>query len=541
LVFRDKPITIVIEADTVKVAQLGEGRGRVRTIRFAEQPLPPGFRWEIGADRAPVVRAIRLALSRAGIRGRRAVMVLPRRQVTARIGTFPSVDRSQLRRVVEIDVSDHIPFPLEQVVVDFQPLGPSGDQPGLTDVLVVAAQRDLVRQYLALAADLRLRTIAVTVDALALHDLVRLAGEPPPGFTLAVEVGARATVINVSQGDRLRLTRSVGLGEESLNQAIKDDLGVELAEAERLKSSDGLQLLDRQPRPPRVAAWLESLQGEMRRSALTFGPSAVSRILLTGNGAALPGLPEAVAAEFGADTAVLSVARLFPEAALRDPTENTNRFLISVAGGLLGVGRSAWTISLIPSEVMAERRARRRRTAGLVAAALAAAVLITGYFSSARNIARQQANVRQLEGEAAAAQQHRKESDQFVQERDRLRELADALALPRIRRHAVLEVLRTIALYAPPEIELTSFAMEPPQPLSIAGKAPTMAAAAQLQADLAQSQLLTDVVTQRAYRTTAGTRTRQQEYVTFIISAHLWTERWAETEQPSIRLLGGPR
>lgn len=541
MIFRDRPITIAVEVDTVKVAQLGDGRGRVRTIRFAEQPLPPGFRWEIGADRAPVVRAIRLALSRAGIRGRSAVMVLPRRQVTARIGAFPSADRSRLRRVVETDVSDHIPFPLEQVVVDFQPLGPSADQPGLTDVLVVAAQRDLVRQYLALAADLRLRTVAVTVDALALHDLVGLAGKPPLGLTLAVEVGTRATLINVSQGSRLRLTRSIGLGEEALNQAIRDDLGVEPAEAERLRASDGLRLLDRQPRPARVAAWLESLQGEIRRSALTFGPGAVSRLLLTGGGAALPGLSEAVAAEFGADTVVLSLDRLFPDAALRDPAEKADRLLMTIAGGLLGVGSSAWTVSLVPSEVTAERRARRRRTAGLVAAALAAAFLVLAYFLSAGNIARQQANIAQLEKGAASAREQRKESDQLIRERDRLRELAHALALPRLQRHAVLEVLRTVSLYAPQQLELTGFTMEPPQPLSIAGRASTTAAAAELQADLAQSPLLSNVVLESAYRTTGGARTREPEYVSFTISAHLWTEGWAEAEQPSIRLLGGPR
>ena len=112
-----RPVTIEIGPQSVKVAQLSDRRGSVRVVRFAEQELPSGMRWEVGGDRGPVVDAIRQALARGGIRAGSAVISLPRGQVTARVSAFPQVERDELRRVVGGDdlhrekVANHGPAP----------------------------------------------------------------------------------------------------------------------------------------------------------------------------------------------------------------------------------------------------------------------------------------------------------------------------------------------------------------------------------------------------------------------------------------------
>ena len=122
--FPEAPVSIDIGSFSVKVAQVVGGRGGVRVVRFAEQRVPEGTHWEAGAVPAPLVAAVRQAMQRAGIRSRRAVLALPRRHVIARISPFPPAERAQLQRVVEVDLADHVPFPMDQVVVDFQALGP---------------------------------------------------------------------------------------------------------------------------------------------------------------------------------------------------------------------------------------------------------------------------------------------------------------------------------------------------------------------------------------------------------------------------------
>lgn len=523
-------VSIDIGSHSVKVAQLSGGRGGVRAIRFAEQPLPPGFRWEPGTDRRPLVEAIRMAMAKAGIRRRSAVLALPRRQVTARISAYPPADRAALRRVVEYDLSEHIPFPVEQVVLDFQSLGPSREQPGLTDVLVVAAQRDLVRQYLELARDLRVRVAALTVDALALHDLLRLMPEGPPGITLIVEIGARATTINIAEGRRLRLTRSVGLGGQQLTLAVRDDFGVSPEQAQELKIGQGLALLAREPRPHRAAAWLENLRGEMRRSALSFGPAAISRLFLVGAAARVPGLAEAIHSDFGVEPARLSVAVLFRGARLvgGDPPA-ADGCLLAIAQALRGLGQSQWTTSLVPPEVAQLRRARRLRRAGIAAAVAVAAALVGSYVTQGRALVDQRAAVQLLQRREQQAEKIQAAMKKLVSERDRLRKDLEVLKLPRLRRYASLELLKLISESAPPGVLLTHFTWRPAQSLVIQGTAPTLEAIADLQAGLARSRLVTQVALDRSDQTTLasarGLGAGGPEVVAFSITVHLWTER----------------
>jgi type IV pilus assembly protein PilM len=474
----------------------------------------------MGGDRGPLVETVRRALARAGIRSRRAILGLPRWQVTARISALPVADRAALQRVVESELADHIPFPMDQVVLDFQALGPSREHPGLSDVLVAAAQRELVQEYLVLAEELGLRLVAIAVDALALHDLVRLAAEAQTGLVIAVDVGTRAATINISEGDRLRLTRSVGLGGQQLTRAIQQDLGVGVEEAERLKQTEGLALLDRSPRPSHAAAWLDNLQGEIRRSALSCGPGQVSGLLLLGGGAATPGLRETLGAQFGVEPSRVSVSDVFPGAELRgDGPEAAEHALLAMGQALRSLGLSEWELSLLPAEVLAARRARRLRRAGVMAA-LFVLLALAGWYVSARSaIARQDVLVAQLRKDAKVADQRRAHAEKVSAERARLREQMQVLEAVRARRYAALEILRAMTLYVPKEIVLTHFALRPQQPLEIQGKAPSSAAAVELQRALGLSSLVSEVElvgTRQAFR-----RGETGQAVTFTMRARL--------------------
>lgn len=542
-----RPVSIQIEPDAVKVAQLVERRGRTRAIRFAEQPLPAGYRWEVGADRRPLVEAVRRALAKAGIRSRKAVIALQRRQVTARISAFPPADRASLEQVVGYDLADHIPFPLDQVVVGIQPLGPSREEPGLTDVLVVAAQRELVGEYLGVAEELGLRPVALTLDALALDDLTRLVPGEPTGVTVMVALGERATTINASEQGRLRLTRSIGIGGQQLTRAIQEDLELAADEAEGQKWAQGVQLLGRESRPRRTAAWLDNLLGEIRRSALSFGPAAVSAILLAGDQADIPGLSEAIRAEFGVEPQRLSAASLFPQAELRgESPEVADRCLLAVGQALRAVGRSAWTISLLPREVVVARRTRRLGLAAAVAGVLIVAGMAVAYTGAARALDRRSETVRDLAKQTKTALAQRADAERVRAERERLQEQVDELKTVRLTRYTALELLNTIAFYAPEDIVLRGFTLRSDHSLEIQGAAPSAAVVADLQDSLSASPLVTDIrimgVTAGGGRAPTGPRRGQsvnEDSVVFTMQLRLWAQQEAPSTATALAGRGG--
>jgi type IV pilus assembly protein PilM len=549
LPFLGKPVSIEIGPDSVKVAQLTcragmssfacppGRRGAVGAVRFAEQELPPGARWEIGGDPAPIAQAIRQAMARAGIRARRAIIVLPRGQVTARVGAFPPARRDELRRVVEYDLADHIPFPVDQVVMDFQALGPSRDQAGLTDVLVVAAPRELIREHLRVAEHLGLRVSAVTIDALALDDLARMTGADPAGLALAIDVGPRATVINVALQGELLLTRSVAAGGNQLSRAIQDDFGVTAEEAQSLRDREGLLLLDKAPRPGALRAWADGLVGEIRRSALSFGPARVSKLVLTAQAAAAPGLADLLGAEFGIEPAVVTAAAAFPRADFwgTDP-ETADRCLLAMAAALRAVGSTRWALSLVPPEMAQARRAARARAlaaAGIVCALLA---MVGAYLLVSRQAGAERAQAARLRARLKSAETQRAQAQAILSERDRLAEQLNSLAIVPVRRYAALELLRAIAVYAPQDLALSSFILRPDQPLELLGTAADPAAVAGLQHNLSLSPLVRRADLLNLTRTARGpARGQAAEQLTFSIQVHLWTEKEAEPRAVSLR------
>lgn len=537
------PISIEIGTQSVRVAQLVERRGRVRAVRFAEQDLPPGYRWEVGGDRQPVAAAMAEALAVAGIRSRTAVIVLPRGQVTARISAYPQAERDELRRVIEYDLADHIPFPVDQVIVDFQELGPSGDGSGLVDVLVVAAPLELVREYLRVAEDAGLRVSGITVDALALDDLARMSGREPAGLGAEVEVGSRSTTINISAGERLRLTRSVAVGGNQLIRAIQEDLGASPEEAEALKESEGLTLLSRSPQPAAVQAWADSLVGEIRRSALSFGPAGLSRILLFGRESGTPGLVEHLAAEFGVEPLRLSAADIFPGCEpIGGGPEAADNCLVAMAAAAYAIGQSAWKVSLVPAEVAEAVRATRLRSAVGVSGAAAAIAMALVYLLVARDVRHLEAQVSALRAQSENAAVLRADAEMVLSERGRLRRQAEALETIQIRRYTALELLRTIALYSPTEIVLTEFVLRPGQLLHLRGTAPNSAIVADLQHDLGLSPLVSEVNLTGADRVSGRAQSGSggPAPLRFAMELRLWTQE-PETSGGTLTPWGGRR
>jgi type IV pilus assembly protein PilM len=518
-----RPIGIEIGPESVKVARLVERRGSIRAIRFGEQPLPTGYRWEVGGDHQPVVEAIRAALVEAGIRGDAAVMSIPRGQVTARITAFPPAEGEELRRVVEYDLADHIPFPIDQVVLDMQRLGSSRDQPGLVDVLVVAAPRELVHEYLQLAGELGLKVAALVVDALALDDLARQLGREPLGMGLSLDVGARATTINVTEQDQLRLTRSVAVGGRQLLRAIQDDCQASPQEAEELRATEGLGLLDREPQPKRVRAWFDGLIGEIRRSALSFGPAALSRLVLVGQEGNLPGLAERLGAELEAEPIAPTAAGLFPEAEIfSHPEGSLDRSLTTLGTALRAVDRSRWTVSLLPREVLQARRTGRLRRLATAVGAAGVLALAGLYLATLRVADTRKAVVADLQAQTTAAATRADEAQTVLDERDRLRAQTELLRKVWVRRYAALEILKTIAFYAPEDVVLTNFTWRPEQALEIRGRAPNSAVVADFQSAVAESPLATRVSLSGVDRVSG--RRGTDEHLSFNLEVDWWTE-----------------
>ena len=254
--------------------------------------------------------------------GQKSVLVgVANRNVVARVLEFPPMSPDDLEGAVGYEASEHIPLPLDQSVLDHVVLGPRG-APGDGDrVLVVAALKEMVQRYTAVLKDGGLRPVGVDVKALALtRSAVPLDFFGEEGAVVLVDVGTEISNLVVAEGEAPVLTRFISFGLTDFIAAVAQaaDLPDDEAEKRALDPKTGLgggpeDVGDDDSWDPALAydarRGLEQaaahLAEEVRRSVDHHsqpGAREVSRVILSGEGALIPGLHGALGELLGLPT-----------------------------------------------------------------------------------------------------------------------------------------------------------------------------------------------------------------------------------------------
>jgi type IV pilus assembly protein PilM len=270
------------------------------------EPVITGFaRVEIqpGADRAA---ALAEAFNKGRFRSKSVVTSVSGQSVVVRYVSMPRMSDNELRQAIRIEADRYVPFELDEVKLDCQPLkrrpqkgsdggGDPNDKEQMSVLLVACRMQTLEEQIKAVLAE-GLSPQAIDVDVFALANAWELCGlpeEPKEGEqergTALIDVGHVRTSINVLSDGETCFSREIGIGGHDMTQAVSRRLGIELFEAEALKRNPGEQ----EPELQRaIAPVLEDLTSEITLS-LDFVEHhdglRVEEILLSGGGALAPG------------------------------------------------------------------------------------------------------------------------------------------------------------------------------------------------------------------------------------------------------------
>jgi type IV pilus assembly protein PilM len=277
--------------------------------RVGEVPLPPGaVRDGEVVDAAAVGAAITELWRQTGLRSRDVRVGLSGPRVVVRVIEMPAMPDDELAGAIRYSASDHIPIPLDEVVLDhavletLPPAEPGG--PPQIRVLIAGAYRSSLDGLLTAVTAAGLRTAAVDLVPFA---LVRaLAGPPstdlpvatdgppppPPSAEALVSVGAGLTTVIVHEGGRPRFVRTVAAGGDMLTTAIGDELGVSPEVAEEAKravgAGDGDGDDDLAQQAARVVEMrLTGILGEVQSSLAYWVAQSdrpLQRVVLTGGG-----------------------------------------------------------------------------------------------------------------------------------------------------------------------------------------------------------------------------------------------------------------
>ena len=293
-----------IGSHTIKAVQIDKEDGGLRLIHFAIYDTPPrAFESEAEEDKKALSKAIKGTLEDAGIKSRKVVASLPESKLFTRVIELPQMNEKELASSLEYEAERYIPFPLDSAVFDFEVVSKLKDEEKMR-VLLVASPENLTARYLDLLEGAGLEVVALEPETVALVRSLVGAGDKAQVPTMVVSIGSSSTDLIITEGGKIRFTRSVGTGGKALGRALARALGFEEEQAESYKRSYGLEEGQLEGKISDVLKPVFKVIVEEMRRSLEFYKSrrsgeGVKRVILSGGTANLPGVLVHLASEFG--------------------------------------------------------------------------------------------------------------------------------------------------------------------------------------------------------------------------------------------------
>lgn len=297
-----------VSSSSVKLVELAKDKaGQLLLLTCAVVPLERGWIVDGNIEKFDeVADALRKLIKKSASHTKNAALALPPSAVITKKIVLPGgLSEQELELQVEAEANQYIPFPLDEVSLDFCIIGPSAHAPGDVEVLIAAARREKVHDISGLAEAVGLKPVVVEVASyasrLAASRLIAHLPKKGQDTTVAVfEVGAMSTSMQVIRNDEVLYERDQSFGGAQLTQMIVRQYGFSLEEAEAKKRSGDLPSdYDAAVLKP----FTDSMVQEIGRALQFFFTSTthnkVDRILLAGGSAALPGLMQAVTKQTG--------------------------------------------------------------------------------------------------------------------------------------------------------------------------------------------------------------------------------------------------
>ena len=288
-----------ISSSSIKMVELSErDKGGYNVERYAIEPLPRDAVVDGNiANLDAVADAVGRLLRRFGSGVKNVAMALPAASVITKKIILPDGLREQeMELQVESEANQYIPFPLDEVNLDFNVVGPAPGSPGEVEVLIAASRKEKVEDRVAVAQSCGLKAVVLDVESLAVESAFELVSRQLPGggadkVVALIDIGASVMNVSVLRTGRQVYSREQAFGGYQLTQDIARQYGMSIDEAEAAKRSGDLP--DDYARDL-LRPFMDSVALEVSRALQFFFTSTqfnqVDHLVLAGGCATMPGL-----------------------------------------------------------------------------------------------------------------------------------------------------------------------------------------------------------------------------------------------------------
>jgi type IV pilus assembly protein PilM len=306
-------IGLDITTSSVKLIELQQSGGGYLVESYAAEPTPPSSINEKAiVDAEAVGEAVRRAVKRSGTKSQEVAIAISGDAAITKVIQMPkNLNDTDMEGQVELQADQYIPFPMEEVSLDFEVIGESERDPDMLDVLLVATRTENVEQRQAAVEAAGLRARVVDVEAFAVENACQLLRHQMPNggtdrFVAIVDFGASTTTFSVLEDLKVIYTRDFAFGGQQLTEEIMRTYGLSMEDAGRAKKEGGLPS---NYQPEVLDAFMDDMSQQVSRSLQFFLASGSGReqpdqILISGGCANIPGVADVIGSHVGIATEV---------------------------------------------------------------------------------------------------------------------------------------------------------------------------------------------------------------------------------------------
>ena len=221
-----------------------------------------------------------------------------------------TMEEEELQETINLEAEQYIPFDISDVNLDFQILGENEHNPNQMSVLLVAAKKEMINDYVNLMQMAKLNPCVIDIDAFALQNIYSESYPTTEENVALIDIGASKTSLNILKEEQSVFMRDVSLGCGQINQKIISMTECTPEEAEEIKFSEQTEQVSmddlREIKSAVVADWCAEIRRALDFFYSTYPEDQIQRIILSGGGGNITEFRELLAVETSAEVQTIN-------------------------------------------------------------------------------------------------------------------------------------------------------------------------------------------------------------------------------------------
>lgn len=434
-------LAIDFGAGSLKLAEFEQNEaGGLSLKQYGIKPLGAEGSQEATRE-ATILKALQEVLAEKNFGTKQINACAPGFHVFSKFIKLPQVDAAKVTQIIRYEAQQNVPFPLEEVVWDYQILGTSANNE--LEVLLVAIKSEIVEGLFRVGESAGLRMNLVDVSHAALCNAFRYNYGDLEGCAMLLDIGAKTSNVLFFEKGKV-YSRSITIGANSITQDFANEAKLKFPQAEAIKIEKGFVSLGgayEEPEDPHAAAISKIARQVMTRLHLQInqtiqfyrsqGGSAPQRVFLSGGASIMPYTAQFFAEKLNVQVDYFNPFRnieIAPGIDLDELSKYAHSFGEVVGLGLRELAHCPVELNLMPRSSLKRQELSRKKP--YFAAAIAGVVLIVVAFAyaEARKAAVHREAIDKIKAESAPLAQKDKEYSKEIAARDAIKKQVQDLS-----------------------------------------------------------------------------------------------------------------